>query len=292
MYWLGEHPEIKIPPAEITALKTREPWEFVVGMYQRTGTDPHFLRGYKSPNDITDLRALRLLREYWPQTKIIVGIRHPVHMMESFYNHRVQNGYDIRSFDRLKYNNLPNTFGVHFSRTEYHVYLAQLGKTDLRNNPNERALFPTANLEVWNSSGYPVMSPNPIFLYDTTQLSDSNTTRLQGVLKDLQNFLGLTQPLPPPLHERPGQQQDSDVQKEIDLKKINVCDARYQKQRQLILRKGAKVQAWIRQHFLSSPSVYVSNREHFRQIVKAYGDDLCGMESLKKTSNGSKFGDG
>lgn len=270
---------------EITALKTREPWEFVRGMHQRTGTDPKVMRGYKSPNDITDPRAIRLLRQHWPKTKIIVGIRHPVRMMESFYNHRVQNGFDIRPFDRLKYVNLPNSFGVHFSRAEYQVHLANLGKTDVAHNHTEQGLFPETTLQAWNASSFPQPSPNPIFIYDTAQLNDSNEARLQGFLQDLQNFLGLSQPLPPPLHERPGKEQVTERQREIDLKKINVCDDRYEKQRNLLTRKGAKVQEWILDHFLTSPSVYVANRGHFRELVRMYGDDPCEKPSQAAGTN-------
>jgi len=277
VYWLGQHPEINLPPVEISALKTREPWEFVVGMYQRTGMDPRVLRGYKSPNDITNPRAMRLLREHWPATKLIVGIRHPVRMMESFYNHRVQNGYDIRPFDRLKYDNIIGSFGVHFSRAEYQVYLAHLGKTDLATNVTEQALFPAAIIEAWNHSGFFDPSLNPVFVYDTAQLNDPNATRLEGFVQDLQSFLGLAQPLPPPLHEKPGKTHDLRFQQEIDWKKINVCDERYERQRQKLINNGAKVQSWILNHFLSSPSVYVSNPDHFEQIVRGYRDDPCGI---------------
>jgi hypothetical protein len=291
--WLGQHSQISIPPYEITTLKNKEPWDLVEQLYESDGStttgmtttpdDPRILpalllRGYKNPSDICDPRPIRLLKEFFPKTKLIIGIRHPIRMMESFYNHRVQNGFKIKPFDSLGYGNLVGSFGVHFSRAEYHVYLANLGLTDLVHNTSEQALFPSKRIEAWNkSNSFPAQAaPNPVFLYDTAQLSDSNATRLDGFLQDLQNFLGLTQPLPPPLHEIPGMKPKTTLaQQELNAQKVDVCNVRYKKQRRQIKLAGAQAQSWILDYFLSSPTVYVSNEDHFREIVQGYGENPC-----------------
>jgi hypothetical protein len=298
--WLGQHPEITIPPYEIPILLNKEPWDLVNELYPRNDDDanriiidpnPKLLRGYKNPSDIIGARPLRLLREFFPQTKLIIGIRHPIRMMESFYNHRVQNQFQIVPFTSLQYFNVANAYGVSFSRAEYHIHLAKLGLTNVAHNTTEQSLFPSWWVEAMqtkqqqqkassNTATVPptiiTPQPNPIFLYDTAQLSDSNTTRLEGFLQDLQHFLGLTQPLPTPLHEKPGRKyKTTKTQRTIDNKKIDICEARYKKQRRTIKLMGAQAKSWILEYFLSSPTVYVSNEDHFRVIVGTYGENPC-----------------
>jgi len=36
-----------------------------------------YKRGYKAPRDIANVRALDSIAEYWPNAKLIVGLRHP-----------------------------------------------------------------------------------------------------------------------------------------------------------------------------------------------------------------------
>jgi hypothetical protein len=45
--------------------------------------------------------------------------------------------------------------------------------------------------------------PTSRSFYETTQLGDKNETRLKGFRQDLQNYLGLTEELPPPIHFKP-----------------------------------------------------------------------------------------
>ena len=133
MYWLGQHPEIQVPTFELSDLKRHEPWDLVRTFYTRfpTPLDPLMLRGYKSPNDIGDVRPVRLLRVFFPETKLILGVRHPMEMMQSFYNFRVQNGHDMVPFEKLGNVNGGKHYGVFMGRAHYHSDLVHLGKTNL-----------------------------------------------------------------------------------------------------------------------------------------------------------------
>lgn len=304
--WLGNHPGLSVPPDELTILQYVEPWQFVSRMYRLTGTNSSIMRGYKSPNDISNIRSMRLLGTFFPQTKLIIGLRHPIPMMESFYNFRIQNEYDMKPFETLVYTNMRQSFGVSWSRAEYHVSLANLGKTTLpyntvttststnssgsnaqttssNGNKNETTtalqdeldLFPPKVVKNWKESKFPPYLPNPVFLYDTEQLSDKDDNRSNLFVQDLEHFLGLQDPLPPPLHFKPGKDQPTDKQRLIDSKKIKICDKRYAKQRQILLDIGTKVQAWILEYFVKSPDVYISNPEHFQEIVRRYAVDPC-----------------
>ena len=108
LHWLRQQPgdEIVTHYDEIHSLtKNRFP-EFVERMYelqlQQTakvgsgGGSPTSstgnkgtLYGYKAPRDIMKAHALQLIGQHFPKTKLIVGLRHPVHWFESFYNYRV-----------------------------------------------------------------------------------------------------------------------------------------------------------------------------------------------------------
>jgi hypothetical protein len=94
VYWLGAHPEIQAIQKEVTTLQRNHPSQIVKQIYKHLKEGP-FLRGYKSPNDVENTRAINKLSDHYPQTKLIIGLRHPVRWLESFYNYRVQNGFDM-----------------------------------------------------------------------------------------------------------------------------------------------------------------------------------------------------
>ena len=89
MSWLGSHPEVAAFDYEVTTLQKANAWDLVKKIYKKLPAG-NYKRGYKSPNDVGNLRAVRIIREYFPKTKLLVGMRHPVLWFESFYNFRIQ----------------------------------------------------------------------------------------------------------------------------------------------------------------------------------------------------------
>jgi hypothetical protein len=308
MNWLhGQYPQIQIPRDELYHLKSREAWDLLGVFYHYFGGPdkllPNSVKGYKSPSDITNERPIRLLRTYFPQTKLIVGLRHPVYMMESFYNFRIQNGYDMPPLKTLHYRNLANQYGVSWSRAEYHTTLMYLGKTNLTSN-EELALFPwPAKKQIQKrreerkqeaeGNGNPdqdqtqippyIRVPNPVFLYDTTQLesidADDSSSSSRWIAQfglDMANYLGLSSPLPPPPRHSPGKRlPNATLQAQRNDKKIRICDSTYSEQRVQLLEIGSRAARWILDYLLLADNVFVSNPHHFRELLEGYSQDPC-----------------
>lgn len=52
-----------------------------------------YKRGYRAPRDVVvkTTLPLQLIDKYWPKTKLIVDVRHPVKWMQSYYNFKTGN---------------------------------------------------------------------------------------------------------------------------------------------------------------------------------------------------------
>lgn len=85
MNWLADHPEVQMYHHEVHSLKNGRPEELVELLYELP-QGPQYQRAYKSPNDILSTKAMDAIYQYWPKTKLICGIRHPVKWFESYYN--------------------------------------------------------------------------------------------------------------------------------------------------------------------------------------------------------------
>ena len=60
---------------EVKALRYNRPAAMVSMMYALPAGP--YKRGYKAPNDIRTPEALEAFRKYWPNVKLIIGVRHP-----------------------------------------------------------------------------------------------------------------------------------------------------------------------------------------------------------------------
>jgi hypothetical protein len=78
MEWLGIHEQISCFQGETPHLNKGMMGAFVKRLYKGLDPSPLKLHGYKNPTDVQNLRAIRLLREYFPDTKLFIGIRHPI----------------------------------------------------------------------------------------------------------------------------------------------------------------------------------------------------------------------
>lgn len=97
--------------------------------------------GYKGPVQIHRPNELVLFRDYWPQTKLIIGLRHPVWWFQSIYNYRIQTEPDsivnqippMHEFANIS--NIQNGTnggcirGICLQRANMHMFLALMGKT-------------------------------------------------------------------------------------------------------------------------------------------------------------------
>ena len=277
--WLRSHPYIRMDRWEWHALTTHQPAEMVRLLYNLSDTG---LRGYKAPRDIVDPVVLDLLSEHWPSTKLIVGLRHPIPWFQSLYN-----------FKAKRYNDTPNALqligecmqdmdpseraihqakvgsfdrGVCTDLARYHVHLSLLGKTNVTEPRQDRLLGPR---RVTMASRAPLH--HPVFLYEAEQLSDSNEGRFRQFKFDLEQYLGLPEPLGLP----PGSDSDEANSNPHKHFPLDICRPKYNRLRAELLRHGAAASTWILDYFLDLPSVHVSSPEYFRTLLQSWHVDPC-----------------
>ncbi|KAL3911190.1 MAG: hypothetical protein SGILL_007380, partial [Bacillariaceae sp.] len=272
MEWLGLHNQISCFSGETPHLSKGMVGAFVKRLYNGLDPDPLKLHGYKNPTDIQNLRAIRLLREYFPDSKIFIGIRHPILWFQSFYNHRIQNTGKMPDPKKLAEHCSRDSQGVCGPRAHYHLALSRLGKT---NYTLEREAYSQKEWEHLLRDD-PVWSPNPVFLYDTQQLADKDPVRKTAFRSDIEAFLGLTTPLDDNPHYSPGKTLNATEQAERDAKKLDICLEKHGKLRKTLLEASQHAAHWIRTYFIHAPDVYISNPDHFQDIMDSYMVDPCG----------------
>ena len=286
MEWLQKHPRVSMYPKEVYHLGDKHLAKFVKKLYIiRSGNDR--IRGYKSPSDLTLPHVAQdYLRKYWPKTRLIVGIRHPVRWFESLYNFRIQNlpkTFDLSTFpttDLLIGPCREYSQNVCTAKGEFALHLFNLGKTlgEARNVTRvEKTLYKLAKRRV------PELQylPNPVFLYDTSQLADANETRAAAFRRDLSTFIGL--PMNDALsteipHHRPGKLRSKRHQDDLDAFKIDICSDLHVLVRRDLMRIARTSSLWIRRYLLSlkDPTVVVSSPEYFDTLMEGWMDDPCG----------------
>ena len=83
MVWLGNHPEMECPQVENYNLMNDNPGQLVRDLYSMH-PDQDLKRGYKNPIDIFyPWSSLKYIKDYWPKTKLLITLRHPVRYVSS-----------------------------------------------------------------------------------------------------------------------------------------------------------------------------------------------------------------
>jgi hypothetical protein len=266
MEWLVSHPEIQMYEHELHSLQSGKPAEFVSQMYALPAGNK-YKRGYKAPNDIGNIEALGAIAEYWPDCKLVVGLRHPVSWFESFYNFRVRKNFPMPPAGSLIGKCTANSKGVCTDDARFHLHLNLLGKTN--QTAREKKLlqpFPS------NVSKLAPMH-NKVFLYELSQLYDEDETRSHKYRRDLGNFLGLKHALPPigSTHTSKNAKLDLDI-----------CEERYRPLRQELMKIAKPASEWIREYFMQSPEVVISSPEFFNELLLEWMEDPCDNDSKRR----------
>lgn len=235
------------------------------------------LRGMKCPQDISSDNSIVNYAKYFPSTKLIIGIRHPVRWFESLYNFRVTNvpWKQMPATSELTRGCHSGSQGVCAWRANFHDFLSRLGKTPM-SSASEKQILQLGLDRVKSNVG-------PVFLYEVSQLSESDNdggVRSTQFRTDLKRFLGLQQEIPPfPRVDTSGRFDFlPGVKHQINRNKIDICQPKHDIIRKVLMEKAKLASTWIREYFLESDEVFVSSRDHFELILESWMHDPCSLK--------------
>lgn len=217
-------------------------------------------------------------------TRLVMGLRHPVLWFESFYNYRVMNWYR----KGFKEKRIPSPFeltgkGTHWrdvsvKHARFDIYMKQLAKVSLTEEEmkemlNHENMFPKR------------MSPNPykIFMLTMEQIADRNDTRRMKFQEDLQKFLKLRSPIQD-FASLPIRNSSNSTYSE----RISICDKKFASIRFQLVKQGKQASKWVINKFMKSPDVIVSNPEFLTSVIREWGNDPCEKKMNAKNSTLSK----
>ncbi|GKY98579.1 hypothetical protein MPSEU_000814700 [Mayamaea pseudoterrestris] len=276
--WLGAHTEINsnLTGAERHYLTKRQPAKMVKYLHAQPKNQ---LRAYKAPRDVCHSVVVESLAKYFSSAKLIIGLRHPIDLFESFYNYRVARNWtmpppesligrcmysmktDHEKIMRVEELGGLRDQGVCTDVTDFHVNLSHLQKTrQYENETKYKELLGKSSLRQRPD----IDVPNPIFVYEIRQLANSSAT----FRNDLTNFLGLHQPLGKP-------DIDPVASNVYDHVNVDICDPRYRLVRRELLANGKNAAKWIKQYLMDAPGVTMSEKSVFAGYLNDWKKDPC-----------------
>jgi hypothetical protein len=257
------HNETSVHPQEECSLaqvfSDDEAYNRLIKNLNRASSDPYVKRGIKCPFGLSTPTAIERLEIWFPGTKLIFGLRHPVFYFQSFYNYRVSMAHQnklegpIPPPESLIGSN--DWARVSTDTARFEQVLKTLGKTISDESP------PT---------------PFKVFLYTLEQMEDEDEDRGQQLLETLGSFLELRHQIQP----LQAANKNEFVGKKGFDETIDICDDKHNHLRSVLVENGRESQRWIREEFLESPDVTVANAEHFNEIVEQWGLDPCVKENM------------
>lgn len=264
--WIASHPQAQVLPGETKSLKNHRPDELVYSLYYTLPSGELYKRGYKNPGDLKFFHAIEYLGRFFPQTKLMIALRHPVLRFESFYNFRSVK-FRMPPPNQLIGKCTPVTRGVCTDSAALHHMLAQLGKTNMTSH-EELDLFQQPQ----SSTGSKGRIPNKVFLYTDEQFGDKNKTRSRIFAQDVQHYLGFDERMPPIPSKSNGKSAHNDTRVQA---KIDICNFEYDELRRVLMKHSRAASRWIRKYLLMSKDVTVSNQAYFKELVEKWMYDPC-----------------
>ncbi|KAL7561241.1 hypothetical protein ACA910_004162 [Epithemia clementina (nom. ined.)] len=249
------------PNSQFSPSKLRSPLKLI-----SPSTDENIKLGIKCPDSVKNFKAIHRLSQHSPDCKFVIGVRHPILFLQSFYNYRVFEAHLKK--DKLK-EGIPSLFeiwdehknwcDVSPDAPRYELFLSQFGKTDLT----------VEQMRDWYLDR-PMLAVKPnrfhIFLYSLEQLEDrTQSTRLR---RDLQVFLELKNEILDFGHEN-----KIGTNKQYN-GSIDICKPEFDPIRASVLDHAKATVQWVHS-FLDSPDVYVSNRPYLQRSINNWTMDPC-----------------
>lgn len=289
MHYFRSNPEVHMDKDERCELGANQHVTLVRSMYSDFPAGD-YVRGIKCPQNLESNLAMENFQRFFPKTDIVIGIRHPVKWFESFYNHRIQNGFSLPNASSLTGGCRKGAYGVCTNRADFHYYLSRLGFTKMTDE--EKELMPSRSkkgkFQIFNITGR-------VFLYEVEQLGDEIESRSKEFRVDLQNYLYLENELPPMVWFKPGRAKEDEVAEQlVSRKKIDICDEANKNLRGTLMISAKYASRWIRDYFIHNDRVVVSNPDHFNTLLKNWEADPCidgnSHHKRTRTENCTKYG--
>ena len=225
--------------------------------------------GFKSPEILMSEDFIKNMERYYPDTDLILSLRHPVLHFQSLYNYKLrpEKYLGVRP-DPLSligdcghqcFNNcIPNKYrGACTSKSNFHYGLSRIMLTPM-NTTQELDLIDHND---WSRHpGY----RGRVFLLELGQIGDVSTIRKKQFTNDLESFMGLDLNTV----EFPRHNVNNNTF-------IDICDHKNKPVRDVLMRTASNASMWIERYFLKSPRVTVANPTHFVELIRTWRRDPC-----------------
>jgi len=239
--------------------------------------------GLKCPKDFESDFGLQHYSQYWPTTDFVITTRHPVSWFQSFYNYRSYQHYPLRMPDPLDLigecrDNHPGRICAHkitpkeectkqnvcTDRSNFHYALSRFQKTPM-NTTRELELLKGRTMDTMGGL------KGRVFIMEVGQLALEGDAA-DRFTRDLSDYLGMEKPLPPfPGHTSGNEYEVEERRQDF----MNICEDRYIPIRTELLKGGGAAAEWIRDYFLESDEVHVSQKEMFLDMIAKWSIDPC-----------------
>ena len=225
--------------------------------------------GIKCPESIskgTDPAALlKVLKEHNPngtETKLLIGLRHPVQWFESFYNYRTKKIVSKPPPSKSLIGSAAHSWrGVYTDRARYEEGIMLL--KNFISQPEDKEWIESHDDMGVVDGG----KPYKVFIYLMEQFTDHDKDRRGQFLQELSVFMEV---------EKPFTVGDEVPKRNIDSHKIyDFCEKEHDEVRWELVQNGKKTAEWIRANLAEADGIILPNKEHFLDIVDTFGTDPC-----------------
>ena len=273
LHLFDKHEETSVAPDEICQFTSdAEISKLTKVIANLPVTSSSMKRGIKCPTSVENSKGLARLVSMNPNLKIVVGLRHPLSWFQSYYNYRITEMYDKKTFVKPP---APTSLidskswrGVSVEGARFELGLMQLGLVELESK--DLIKLGKSNKRVFPSS-------LEVFIYTIDQLEDSDEVRSSQFRGELQNFLGLTRRI----QKIPRSNVNHFVGATKHPETFDICDDKYKALRSTLLRNAQITSEWIKTKLVNHPDVTTGGKDHFLQIIQEWKNDPCVKKEIK-----------
>lgn len=226
-------------------------------------------RTVKNPQGVQDIMAIKRLVKYTDtDTKLVLGIRHPLSFYQSYCNYRIRN----KDKEKRSHYSFDHCYHSFFNETRYDLFMKQLSKVEVTKEEKiEMEMYVKDGLISHFDHGLEIV-PNSykVLLYHVDQFKDDaeNRTRSEKFRRDFQEYLELQNPI--------DKWPKNKVSHESLPEEMNICDEQFDDLREEILVNAQTASAWIKNKFIKSDEVTIAGyHDHFLSLLDAWNYDIC-----------------